>query len=122
MEKNRIILISVILGAVAIIVITVILTKKSQKYPIPPNAEGWSPTPLAEQLHEAVSGVNILNSTNDTAVSKVMGVSDIQFTAVANEYRRLFSRKMYDDVRSEISISSDIQNGFLQRCERLGLV
>jgi len=96
--------------------------KKAQQYtPVPVNAEGWSPTPIAQRLHDAMSGINIWNSSNDAALNSLVSLSDAQFIAVCNEFKRLYEASLYSWVSGEWSISRDVREAFNTRAERLNV-
>lgn len=107
----------------AILAIILFLKIKKQKTytAIPVNSEGWSPTPIAEKLHNAMSGLNAFNKENDMALSSLTSLSDAQFIQVCNEFKRLYSASLYSWVAGEWSITGDIRRAFNERAERLNV-
>lgn len=110
-----------VFGALFVIWIFSKIKKAQQFTPVPVNSEGWSPTPVAQRLHDAMSGINITDSTNDAALNSLVSLSDAQFIAVCNEFKRLYEASVYSWVADEYWISSDVRKSFNERAERLNV-
>lgn len=110
-----------VFGALFVIWIFSKIKKQQTFTPIPANAEGWSPTPIAQRLYTAMSGINITDTANDAALNSLVSLSDAQFIAVCNEFKRLYEDSVYNWVAGEFFVSSDVRKSFNERAERLNV-
>ena len=121
MQPKEIKILLWVFGAIFVIWMFSKIKKAQQFTPVPVNAEGWSPTPIAQKLHDAMSGINIWNSTNDAALNSLTSLSDAQFISVCNEFKRLYEASLYSWVAGEYSITASVRREFNARAERLNV-
>jgi len=91
----------------------VTLTNGTQSIP-----KGWTPEPLARQLHDALDGVFVLAATKGEAFKKVMDLpTDDMIKSVYNAYNTLYFKEgngtLVQWLRDELNVPLDGSRGDL---------